>query len=568
MTIIKTPMRCAVLAALLAASATPVVAGVNYTFLPLQGLEAGSTDNWPIAISSTGAIAGMSWTLDSYKAAYWNNTGAAFEIYPGSQSESSAADINANEQVLVAGPHIWQNGVLTPVAVDIGLYNLGSRSINDAQQIAGDKYVAGPSGGTVSHAALLTNGITTDLGVLPGMAQSAANGINNLGDVVGISYNSATQPRAVLWTAGSMIDLGVLPGATTSTAYAINNQRQIVGRSDGRMFTWENGVMTDRGTIDPNTTMYPYAINNNGEIVGIYTVTGRNDSRAFRWKNGVYTDLSAVTGGPCTKPDINDAGQVAISCGSVGWRLDPAAPATDLGVAMSTSSANATVGVPYTYTIDVKSVGALGASNVRLTDVIPSSSTFVSVTTSQGSCSGVTTVTCNLGNIAADAKATVQLTVTPNVAGGLTNSASVVANETEPNTRNNSGGVWSYVAGSSADVSLTLGASASTVKRLSNLTYTATVKNNGPSTATAVTVTDTLPTSMKFVSASSTQGSCSGTGYITCSLGSMVNGATATVKIVVQPQSTGKYTNTVYVNSANTDSNNLNNLSSVTTTVK
>jgi len=567
MNITRSPMRHAFLAALLAASATPVVAGVNYTFLPLQGLEAGSTDNWPIAISSTGAITGTSWVTDSYKAAYWNTTGAAFEIYPGSQSESSTADINANEQVLLAGPYLWKNGIIAPVAVDIGLYQFNGGLLNDTAQIAGTIYV-NSGGQLVPHTALLTNGVTTDLGVLPGMTSSIANGLNNLGDVAGSSYVNYQQSRAVLWTAGSTIDIGVLPGATTSIAYAINDQRQIVGTSDGRMFTWENGVMTDRGTIEPNTTMYPYAINNNSEIVGIYTVTGRNDSRAFRWKTGVYTDLSAITGAPCTKPDINDAGQVAISCGSVGWRLDPAAAAVDLGVAMSTSSANATVGVPYTYTIDVKSVGALGASNVRLTDVIPSSATFVSVTTSQGSCSGVTTVTCNLGNIAADAKATVLLTVTPNVAGGLTNSASVVANETEPNTRNNSGGVWSYVAGASADVSLSLGASASTVKRLSNLTYTATIKNNGPSTATAVSVTDTLPTSMKFVSASSTQGSCSGTGYITCSLGSMVNGATATVKIVVQPQSTGKYTNTVYVNSANTDNNNLNNLSSVTTTVK
>lgn len=73
---------------------------------------------------------------------------------------------------------------------------------------------------------------------------------------------------------------------------------------------------------------------------------------------------------------------------------------------------------------------------------------------------------------------------------------------------------------------------------------------------------------MKFVLASTTQGSCSGTSSITCSFGSMNNGASATVKIVVQPQSTGKHTNTAYVFSANTDSNNLNNQSSVTTTVK
>lgn len=45
MTITKTTLRRAIATALLAVAATPVVAGVNYSFLTLQGLEAGSTGN-------------------------------------------------------------------------------------------------------------------------------------------------------------------------------------------------------------------------------------------------------------------------------------------------------------------------------------------------------------------------------------------------------------------------------------------------------------------------------------------------------------------------------------------
>ena len=110
--------------------------------------------------------------------------------------------------------------------------------------------------------------------------------------------------------------------------------------------------------------------------------------------------------------------------------------------------------------------------------------------------------------------------------------------------------------------------SASTVNRLSNLTYTVNVKNSGPANATGVVVTDTLPSSMTFVSASSSQGSCGGTATLTCNLGSMASGANAKVTIVVQPRTKGTYTNTVSVRSSAPDSNAANDSASVATRVK
>ncbi|MBA2592590.1 MAG: DUF11 domain-containing protein, partial [Gammaproteobacteria bacterium] len=40
------------------------------------------------------------------------------------------------------------------------------------------------------------------------------------------------------------------------------------------------------------------------------------------------------------------------------------------------------------------------------------------------------------------------------------------------------------------------------------MTYTVPVTNNGPSNATGVTMTDTLPAGVSFVSATPSQGSC------------------------------------------------------------
>ena len=67
-----------------------------------------------------------------------------------------------------------------------------------------------------------------------------------------------------------------------------------------------------------------------------------------------------------------------------------------------------------------------------------------------------------------------------------------------------------------------------------NLTYTITASNNGPSDASEVGITDTLPTETTFVSATPTQGDWGETaGAVTCDLGDLAAGQSAQVIIVV-----------------------------------
>jgi uncharacterized repeat protein (TIGR01451 family) len=66
-----------------------------------------------------------------------------------------------------------------------------------------------------------------------------------------------------------------------------------------------------------------------------------------------------------------------------------------------------------------------------------------------------------------------------------------------------------------------------------DLTYTLTVTNNGPNDAVDVVVTDTLQAGVTWVSTVPSQGSCSVPSGVTCELGSIANGNSATVTIVV-----------------------------------
>jgi uncharacterized repeat protein (TIGR01451 family) len=110
----------------------------------------------------------------------------------------------------------------------------------------------------------------------------------------------------------------------------------------------------------------------------------------------------------------------------------------DLGIT-KTASGGAFVGQTLTYNIAVANAGPNNAAAVVVTDVLPAGVTFVSATPTQGSCSGTTTITCNLGALANGGSANIVLKVTPSNAGPLSNTASVsAAPQPDPNNTNSS----------------------------------------------------------------------------------------------------------------------------------
>lgn len=101
----------------------------------------------------------------------------------------------------------------------------------------------------------------------------------------------------------------------------------------------------------------------------------------------------------------------------------------------------------------------------------------------------------------------------------------------------------------------------------SNVTYSLMVANVGPDVATAVSLTDTLPPSMSFVSSSASQGTCTSTTTVTCDLGDVPSGGTASVTIVAMTTTTGTFTNTATVSGNDTDTNTANDTAREGTTV-
>ena len=78
---------------------------------------------------------------------------------------------------------------------------------------------------------------------------------------------------------------------------------------------------------------------------------------------------------------------------------------------------------------------------------------------------------------------------------------------------------------SATDLRLAMSRSPNPITVSNNLTYSITLTNDGPGTATAVAVTNFLPAGVHFVSASSTSGTCSqSSGVVSCNVGSRTSG--------------------------------------------
>lgn len=225
------------------------------------------------------------------------------------------------------------------------------------------------------------------------------------------------------------------------------------------------------------------------------------------------------------------------------------AASADLSVTNTGAPASAVSGQNITYTITVANSGPSHAASVTLSNAIPANTTFVSLASAAGwSCTtpavGATgNVNCSITSFAPPPAV---FTLVVNVDAGATaasiSSTATVASATpDPNSGNESATATTPLS-ASADVSVTNVAAPLSVTAGSNLTYTITVSNAGPSTAANVSLSNAIPAATTFTSLTSAAGwSCTtpavgATGNISCSNAAFAPGtATFTLVVTVDP---------------------------------
>ncbi len=243
-------------------------------------------------------------------------------------------------------------------------------------------------------------------------------------------------------------------------------------------------------------------------------------------------------------------------------------PVVDLSIDKTDDADPIHVGEQVTYTLDVANGGPNAANNVTVTDTLPAELTF-NDPDSDPRCDEISPgeVECDLGTIANGGTDSVEIVATGNApAAAASDSAEVASDEVDSDSSDNTDAETTEIL-AAADLSIDKQDSPDPVNAGSDITYVLEVTNNGPSTATDVHATDTLPTGLTF---ESTPDSCTAVGQdVDCDIGVLLSGNTETATFVVSTDASAapEVDNTATVDGAEDDLVPGNDSDTETTTV-
>ncbi len=245
-------------------------------------------------------------------------------------------------------------------------------------------------------------------------------------------------------------------------------------------------------------------------------------------------------------------------------------PSVDLALSKSQASPNPAVpGQPATWTLVATNNGSSTATGVTLTDVIPAGVTGAALTTTAAGWS-CTATTCADGTMAPEASVTFTVTGTlaPDRTGDLINTATLTATETDADPSDNTA---TATTPSTPRADLTVSKSPASPNPAvpgQAVSWTVTVTNLGPSTATGLALADALPAQVSGATVSAPAGwTCTGTDTRRCTAAALAPGASATFTVTgtLAPTATGSLTNAATISAATADPVTTNNAATSTT---
>lgn len=295
----------------------PVTVEAPYTLTYLGG--AGVVASVANAINASGQVVGRIQVEDgNWHAALWKDGqltdlgslgfpyNDAVAINDGGMVVGTAADRTCVDCGPILGgnrkqPWKWENGTVTPLAIEPSSEVTILTDVNNRGQVTGYTY-GGYYRFAMGDAFIWQDGETTWIGKHGGALASGVTGseayrgiaaaINDAGFLVGSMVYYGLEEHPIGWKAGTFLDAGPVHYGVTR-AVDVNKKGQVVGidrTSDCGVFLWESGTTNCLARLPFEGA--PTAINDRGHIVG---TTGES---AFLWRDGRMIDLNGLVSSP------------------------------------------------------------------------------------------------------------------------------------------------------------------------------------------------------------------------------------------------------------------------------
>lgn len=413
------------------------------------------------------------------------------------------------------------------------------------------------------------NYTVTDLTVDSGLAHCGVQRVMGGWSLL-VIYSSISQPFRVL-----NVYEGLQPIQNGSVTLNVGNFEipTPIGSATGRVahLTWEGDeeLSGPAESLSFNGTELTDVENPAGnQFNSNSTLNGDNRSYGIDF-DGYTVGAPTIQAGQTSATTVYSSGDDMVLL-NVEVVAVPNVPVADLALTNVSVSTFAR-GTDVSYTLSVKNNGPNAEPGpITVTDTLPASLTLVSAAGTGWSCTATgQTVTCSnsspLANGATASTLTLTATLSPTATGTISNTATVSGIGFDNTSANNTAVASNAVL--ATDLALTMARSATLIPGQS-VSYTLSLSNGGQASEPGpVTLTDTLPAGLGFMSASGSGWSCSASGQlVSCSyaspLDSLASASPLVLTAMVAGDASGPYVNSATVTGTGYETNLANNTAS------